>query len=57
MILAADHGMNPVLKTDESILAYEGVVYGLDKDQFRFSINGTHTPFYVHNSTSTMNQS
>lgn len=53
VIVTADHGMNPVPETRETLLTTEAILTDIDKDLFRFSNSGTHAHFYLHDKANT----
>jgi len=53
VIVTADHGMNPVPETDETMLTTEALLTDVDKELFQFSNSGTHAHLYMHDKANT----
>lgn len=47
VILTSDHGMKTVPNTEKSLVAYQDLFEGIDKDSYRFVSNGAHGHLYV----------
>jgi predicted AlkP superfamily pyrophosphatase or phosphodiesterase len=51
VIITSDHGMKTVPNTEENLMAYEDLMQGIDKDDYRLVSNGAHAHIYLNDKT------